>query len=645
MKQKRSQYFIHSNEKHFDFNVLKILLLFIMIAVPFSNKAAIINGYAKVTNINGAKTALQLSNVNQSFDNFDVGDKIIIIQMQDNVIGSDTNNTSSFGNINNISNSGVYEFATIASLNVVSGTLISITLVAPITNNFNINSNSSVQIVTFKHLGFNYTTTSSIEGLAWNGSVGGIIAFEVENTLTINHNISANAIGFRGGSRSLNGWDGSSTCLGSVFKTNNVNWNGYKGEGIYSTTTSTLLSGRGKIANGGGGGGFINCGGGGGGNYTAGGRAGMGWSCNNSTSAHGIGGAGLSAYISSNRIFLGGGGGGGHQNDNSGTNGGNGGGIILIKAKTINSSISNPSGVNISANGGTAANSGNDGAGGGGGGGSILFQVTNYSFTTSCPLVINANGGNGGNCTSSPHSGGGGGGQGVIYFNSTRPTTNISSFTINGLAGTDSNGGSVIGASGDGVNNSGIIINFANPLPIVLLSFDAVLNNEKNIVDLKWSTASQENNDYFTIERSTDTKEWNEISTIEGAGTINHLMNYTSIDEHPEPAINYYRLKQTDFNGDFTYSKIIAINNKSNLENSIFLYPNPVKDELNIVTTLSNIESISILNAVGAIVKTENYNEDSVNKMLDLTNFPSGNYLINIIGKSFSISKKIVLQH
>lgn len=122
-------------------------------------------------------------------------------------------------------------------------------------------------------------------------------------------------------------------------------------------------------------------------------------------------------------------------------------------------------------------------------------------------------------------------------------------------------------------------------------------------------------------------------------------MNYDSNDERPEPGINYYRLKQTDFNGDFTYSKVVAVNNSSNNKNSVYLYPNPVKDILNIVTTSQDIESILILNSNGAILRTENFSEDTVDKVIDLTTFSSGTYLININGKSFSTSKKLVVQH
>jgi hypothetical protein len=162
------------------------IILFLLINFPILtlNAQTIINGYANVSAINGSKTTLSVNNVNQSFDAFDVGDKIIIMQMQDNVVGSDTLDNSSFGNISLIANAGVYEFTTIASNSPASGIPTSITLVAPLINNYTTTSRSSVQIITFKNLGTNFTTTSNITGLAWNGFVGGVIAFQVDSKLT-----------------------------------------------------------------------------------------------------------------------------------------------------------------------------------------------------------------------------------------------------------------------------------------------------------------------------------------------------------------------------------------------------------------------------------------------------------------------------
>ncbi|MBL4593517.1 MAG: lamin tail domain-containing protein [Flavobacteriales bacterium] len=97
-------------------------------------------------------------------------------------------------------------------------------------------------------------------------------------------------------------------------------------------------------------------------------------------------------------------------------------------------------------------------------------------------------------------------------------------------------------------------------LPINLLYFKGnSLENGTNL--LEWSTSSEINNDYFTIEHSKNAIDFNSIGTLSGAGNSNTQLFYQLTDDNPSSEVNYYRLKQTDFNGDYTYSEIIAINN------------------------------------------------------------------------------------
>ena len=96
------------------------------------------------------------------------------------------------------------------------------------------------------------------------------------------------------------------------------------------------------------------------------------------------------------------------------------------------------------------------------------------------------------------------------------------------------------------------------PLPIDLISFSGELDPSGSIVILDWITSSQVNNDYFEIERSINAEEWQTISIIEGAGTTNSQINYNSLDYEPVKGVSYYRLKQTDYNGDYkTFNPIV----------------------------------------------------------------------------------------
>ena len=96
-----------------------------------------------------------------------------------------------------------------------------------------------------------------------------------------------------------------------------------------------------------------------------------------------------------------------------------------------------------------------------------------------------------------------------------------------------------------------------NSLPIVLVSFEG--ENLGNYVKLEWVVASQVNNDYYTIEKSLDAYDWEEISMKYGAGNTNQVMTYITYDENPNIGHNYYRLTQTDFDGVFETFNPIAV--------------------------------------------------------------------------------------
>ena len=259
------------------------LLLFLLIA--YASKAQILNAYAKVSGI--SSTVISVTNVNEASHTFTVGGKVIIMQMQDDVIGANTTDVATFGDLSGISSAGLYEIGVIASRSPATGTPTTITLSSALANTFNIGTNTSVQLISFRNMGTNFTTTANITGLVWDGNVGGVIAFEVSNTLTLNHSINADVIGFRKGLINSNAVAGA--CLPTIFRTNSVS-QAFKGEGIYKSTDPNFANARGKIINGGGGGNEHNGGGGGGGNYTAGGAGGFGYSCGPASSSNNSGG-------------------------------------------------------------------------------------------------------------------------------------------------------------------------------------------------------------------------------------------------------------------------------------------------------------------------------------------------------------------
>ncbi|WP_051568257.1 DUF2341 domain-containing protein [Crocinitomix catalasitica] len=117
-------------------------------------------------------------------------------------------------------------------------------------------------------------------------------------------------------------------------------------------------------------------------------------------------------------------------------------------------------------------------------------------------------------------------------------------------------------------------------LPIELLHFNAFLFDE-NKVQVDWTTASEINNDFFTIERSLDTENWEEIAIIDGAGNSTRKIDYQYLDQLDLRGIFYYRLKQTDFDGSYSYSGIETIDYRLNSSDSkLTVYPNPSKNTI-----------------------------------------------------------------
>ncbi|MCC6684114.1 MAG: hypothetical protein IT247_03495 [Bacteroidia bacterium] len=110
-------------------------------------------------------------------------------------------------------------------------------------------------------------------------------------------------------------------------------------------------------------------------------------------------------------------------------------------------------------------------------------------------------------------------------------------------------------------------------LPVTFTSFTVTASGNKAL--LNWETASETNNDYFTVEHSTNGKLFEETGRIKGAGTSNLIHSYTFVHENPQEGFNYYRIKQTDFNGDFSYSALKSVFIGKSPPKNVSVYPNP----------------------------------------------------------------------
>jgi hypothetical protein len=271
-----------------------------------------------------------------------------------------------------------------------------------------------------------------------------------------------------------------------------------------------------------------------------------------------------------------------------------------------------PGGLGLGGNGATDPCYNNSPGGGGGGG---YF----------------GGGGGGSDCYASPPYGGGGGGGG-------------SSLTPAG-------GGCTAGSN---AGSGAISITYTCILPIELISFTGKSFASQN--ELYWITATEINNKYFLLESSPDGKEpFDEIQRMYGAGNSNTEKSYDFIDKNPYAIITYYRLKQIDFDGKFTYSNIIALKTLNDVD--VAIYPNPSSGSLYFDITSDKDETYTIFysNVLGKSYKEKFYVSKGSNKyqLINFSQLAAGFYFIQLLNDNGEVikhqkivkTKRTVLSH
>lgn len=188
----------------------------------------------------------------------------------------------------------------------------------------------------------------------------------------------------------------------------------------------------------------------------------------------------------------------------------------------------------------------------------------------------------------------------------------------------------------------------SSALPVSLINFN--VEYQPGISNLTWQTASEINNNYFEIERSTNGQSWVSIGKVSGHGNSVVIEDYTYLDNLagvlPSGTI-YYRLKQVDYNGNYQYSMIRAISlSQTQAENTTF--PNPVSNVLNMNWTNpedNNEAVISIMNTSGSTIYSEKVNgAGSMQKQLDMSGYPSGTYIIQVSSGNKNIMSRNVIK-
>lgn len=177
------------------------------------------------------------------------------------------------------------------------------------------------------------------------------------------------------------------------------------------------------------------------------------------------------------------------------------------------------------------------------------------------------------------------------------------------------------------------------PLPVELNYFYGE-QVDNRYVELQWSTTQEEINSHFEVEKSIDGNRFETIGAIAGSGTTNETQFYSFKDEIPLPGINYYRLKQIDFDGEFTFSDVIAlkVDKESKLEYT--LYPNPTVEELNIrfLDVFEAEMTLYIKDVNNRIIKKEKVAPASLKHTLDVSDLQSGVYNITLWSRNIRSS-------
>ncbi|KYP15699.1 T9SS type A sorting domain-containing protein [Flavihumibacter sp. CACIAM 22H1] len=147
----------------------------------------------------------------------------------------------------------------------------------------------------------------------------------------------------------------------------------------------------------------------------------------------------------------------------------------------------------------------------------------------------------------------------------------------------------------------------ANPLPVTWLSFTGRYSN--GAVDLNWSTSLELNNEEYTIERSADGHNFSSIGTVAGVGNTTNISRYSFKDTNPLAGSGYYRIKQTDRDGKFSYSDIIRVSNGEVALKGLRIFPNPISGNVPLTIENGNWKNkkvtVTIYNAIGGIVRQE----------------------------------------
>ena len=183
----------------------------------------------------------------------------------------------------------------------------------------------------------------------------------------------------------------------------------------------------------------------------------------------------------------------------------------------------------------------------------------------------------------------------------------------------------------------------ANALPVEFIGVSAEWEGDDGLI--KWSTAMEENNSHFIIERTHDGAAWEEIGEVAGAGNSAVVLDYSYIDMQPYSDVNFYRIKQVDFDGKFDYSRTVMLN--SMIEHATYkikMFPNPAQDVVTLSWNGERSGVVRVLNIAGTEVQRYNVSYQS-QLQLNVSTLPNGNYIVDYNGDGGELSERLIVRH
>ncbi|HFA49535.1 MAG TPA: T9SS type A sorting domain-containing protein [Bacteroidetes bacterium] len=186
-----------------------------------------------------------------------------------------------------------------------------------------------------------------------------------------------------------------------------------------------------------------------------------------------------------------------------------------------------------------------------------------------------------------------------------------------------------------------VIANANSALPVELSGFTA--RAASNAVRLDWRTASETGNEGFSIERSADGRRWSALGFVPGAGTSSAPQSYFFADKTALPGLNYYHLRQMDFDGRSEYSRVVSIDfpGAGQWEGNTSIFPNPTTGIFQIKGEYSPLAYIRIFDTNGRLVFQKNFTKKI---LIDISNEPDGLYFLELMDGNNVLAARLVKQ-